>query len=71
MLTTEEIPAYRCLTVSIGETTIYFRHYADYSLRTHRATDGGWAETPVAPDVVKVVCGYYPSQIGPLSDYPL
>lgn len=57
MLTVEEMPGYRCLAVSIGDATNYFRHYADHCLRAHRADDGGWDETPVATDVVDVMCG--------------
>jgi hypothetical protein len=71
LFTDEEMPPYRCLTVSIGEATNYFRHYADHWLRAHRADGGGWAETVVAPESVEIVCGYYSYRTAPLSDYPL
>lgn len=71
MLADEEIPQYRCLKVTLGDATNYFRHYADHCLRAHRADEGVWSETPVAPDVADVVCGYYPYQTVPLSEYPL
>lgn len=71
LLTDAEIPPYRCLTVSLTEATIYFRHYADHWLRAQQTADGGWEETVVAPETVEMVGGYYPYQTSPLSDYPL
>jgi hypothetical protein len=71
MLTVEEMPAYRCLAVSIGETTIYVRHYADRWIRAHAGDDGVWYETTVTAEIPKTVCGYYPHRTIPLSDYPI
>jgi hypothetical protein len=70
MLADEKIPQYRCLKVTLGDAPNYFRHYADHCLHAHRA-EGGWEETAVAPEVPTVVCGYYPYQTVPLSEYPL
>jgi hypothetical protein len=71
LLTDEEIPPYRCLEVSLGDATNYFRQYADHWLRAQQTDDGGWAETVVAPESVDIVCGYYSHRTAPLSDYPL
>lgn len=71
MLTTEAIPSYRCLAVPMQETTIYFRRYADHWFYTFRDDDEVWEEMVVAPEVVELVCGYYPSRTAPLTEYPL
>jgi hypothetical protein len=71
MLTAEEMLAYRCLAMSIGKTTIYFRRYADRWLRAHCGDDGVWYETAVTADMPATVCGYYPYRTVPLSDYPV
>lgn len=71
MLDAAEMPAYLCLAVSIGESTIYFRRYSDYWLRAYCGDDGIWYETAVTADRPEIVCGYYPSCTVPLSDYPI
>jgi hypothetical protein len=70
MLAAEEIPD-RCLAVSIGESTIYFRRYADRWIRAHCGNDGVWYETAVPTNIPETVCGYYPYRTIPLSDYPI
>lgn len=71
MITAAEIPSYRCLAVSIGETTLYFRRYTDQWFRAHYEDDHSWDETPVPPDLPETICGYYPYQTVPLSEYPI
>lgn len=71
MLAAEEMPTYRCLAVSIGETTDYVRPDADRWLRAHAGADGVWYETTVTAAVPETVCGYSPYQTVPVSDYPI
>jgi hypothetical protein len=59
MITAAEIPSYRCVTVSIGETTLYFRRYIDQWFRAHYEDDHGWYETAVSPEHPETVYGYY------------
>jgi hypothetical protein len=67
----EAIPTYRCLAVSLRETTIYFRHYAAHWFYAARNGNGVWEETAVAPEVPELVCRYYPHHPAPLSEHPI
>ena len=71
MLTATEIPAYRCLAVSLEDTTLYFRRYLNHWVQARCADDDIWYETAVPPDIPETVCGYYPHRTLPLSDYPV
>jgi hypothetical protein len=71
MFTAAEIPSYRCVAVSIGETTLYFRRYTDRWFRAHYEDDHGRYETAVPPELPETICGYYPHQTVPLSDSPI
>jgi hypothetical protein len=71
MLIVEETPAYRCLAVSIGKTTIYFRRYADHWVRAHCEDDGVWYETAVTAAILEMVCWNYPHHTVPPSEYPV
>jgi hypothetical protein len=71
MLAAEEIPSYRCLAVSIGETTIYFRRYADRWIRAYAGDDGVWYETAVTAEIPETVCRCYLYRTAPLSEYPV
>jgi hypothetical protein len=66
-----DIPASRCLAVSLEETTIYFRRYADRWVRATCGTDGVWYETAVVAEIPERVCGYYPYRTVPVSEYPV
>jgi hypothetical protein len=71
MLTVEEMPAYRCLAVSIGETTIYVRRDANRWVRAHAGADGVWYETAATAEIPETVCGYYLHRTVPFSEYPV
>jgi hypothetical protein len=71
MLTVEEMPADRCLAMSIGGMSIYFRRDADRWIRAHAGDDGVWDETAVTAEIPETVCGYYPHRTVPLSEYPV
>ena len=71
MFTAAEIPSYRCVAVSIGDTTSYYRRYAAQTwVRAHHDGDV-WYETPVPAKMPETVCGYYSHRTLPLSEYPV